>query len=63
MLEINNAARLGKLSPIVTFQEAQELEYLRIVIKEALRLFPAGKCRASCYSLLEIDDLSGIPTA
>ncbi|KAF2787652.1 cytochrome P450 family protein [Melanomma pulvis-pyrius CBS 109.77] len=39
--EIGNATRLGKLSPIVTFQEALELDYLQVVIKEALRLFPA----------------------
>ncbi|KAI1381233.1 cytochrome P450 [Hypoxylon crocopeplum] len=39
--EIDNAADLNKLSPIVTFQEAQELQYFQLVVKEALRLYPA----------------------
>lgn len=41
-MELDSATQAGKLSPIVTFEEAQALLYLQAVIKEALRLFPAG---------------------
>lgn len=39
--EIDTAAREGKLSNPVTFQESQKLQYLQATIKEALRLHPA----------------------
>lgn len=39
--EIDNAAKLGKISDPITFKEAQELPYLQAVIKEALRIHPA----------------------
>lgn len=42
--EIDVAAKAGQLSPLVTFKEAQaHLPYLQLIIKEALRLYPAGK--------------------
>jgi cytochrome P450 len=40
--EIDDAAREGKISDPITFKEAQELPYLQAVIKEALRIHPAG---------------------
>ncbi|KAH7267929.1 cytochrome P450 [Fusarium solani] len=39
--EIDEADRAGKLSPIITFSESLELEYLQACIKEALRMHPA----------------------
>lgn len=45
--EIDDAAKLNKLSPVITFQEALELPYFQVVVKEALRLYPAGMCRAN----------------
>ncbi|UPL02773.1 hypothetical protein LCI18_013707 [Fusarium solani-melongenae] len=39
--EIDEADRAGKLSPIITFSESLELEYLQSCIKEALRMHPA----------------------
>lgn len=42
--EIDVAAKAGQLSRLITFKEAQaHLPYLQFVIKEALRLYPAGK--------------------
>lgn len=47
--EIDEAARAGMLSPIVTYQEAQQLPYFQLVIKEALRLYVAGMWRTSHF--------------
>jgi cytochrome P450 len=41
--EIDTASSGGKLSPSVQFTEGQNLPYCQAVIKEALRLFPAGE--------------------
>lgn len=41
--EIDTASFGGKLSPSVQFTEGQNLPYFQAVIKEALRLFPAGE--------------------
>lgn len=41
--EIDSAATEGRLSTIVKFEEGRALDYLQAVIKEALRLHPAGK--------------------
>ncbi|KAF5589473.1 cytochrome P450 monooxygenase [Fusarium pseudocircinatum] len=38
--EIDEADQSGKLSPIVTFSESLELDYLQSCIKEALRMHP-----------------------
>ncbi|MCJ1477420.1 hypothetical protein MMC13_006091 [Lambiella insularis] len=40
--EIRNAERDGKLSTIVTYQEAMAMRYLNAVIKEALRIHPGA---------------------
>jgi len=41
--EIDTANLGGNLSPSVQFTEGQNLPYFQAVIKEALRLFPAGE--------------------
>ncbi|EXJ95555.1 hypothetical protein A1O1_00677 [Capronia coronata CBS 617.96] len=39
--EIDEAQKAGQLSPIVTYAEAQKLEYFQACLKEAMRLRPA----------------------
>lgn len=39
--EIDEATRAGKLSPIVQFNEAQQLPYFQAALKEAMRVRPA----------------------
>ncbi|KAI8711253.1 hypothetical protein NCS52_01501200 [Fusarium sp. LHS14.1] len=39
--EIDEADKAGKLSPVITFSESLELEFLQACIKEAMRMHPA----------------------
>ncbi|KAH8683619.1 cytochrome P450 [Ilyonectria robusta] len=38
--EIDEAHKLGKLSPVITYAESLQLEYLQLCMKEALRMHP-----------------------
>jgi cytochrome P450 len=42
--EIDNASATGTLSDFPKFAEGNALPYFQAVIKEALRVFPAGAC-------------------
>lgn len=39
--EIDSAQRRGELSPIITYAEAQKLDYFQACLKEAMRMRPA----------------------
>lgn len=39
--EVDKAQKAGQLSPIVTYAEAQKLEYFQACLKEAMRVRPA----------------------
>lgn len=63
--EIDAASANGKLSPCTTFSEGQNLPYFQAIIKEALRLFPAGDAHISQLDRrFEVANVcSGLPTS
>lgn len=50
--ELDAASAEGKLSDVPTFTEGTSLPYFQAVIKEALRVFPAGKSTSNTPTIL-----------